>query len=90
MITFTVHSDAQAPPVAPGPATAQDHYRDPHPQQIGWLGGGHRDHGDGQHQPALRAGETHREVEILRRLELGEGLLAELHGTSLTWVNCAT
>ncbi|CAM5639381.1 hypothetical protein STENM327S_04531 [Streptomyces tendae] len=42
--------------------------------------GGHRDHGHGQHQPALGTGETHREIELLRRLELGEGLLAELHG----------
>ncbi len=42
--------------------------------------GGHRDHGHGQHQPALGTGETHREIELVRRLEFGEGLLAELHG----------
>lgn len=47
-------------------------------------GGGHDDDGHGQHEPALRAGEAHREVEFLGRLELGEGLLTELHGASLT------
>ena len=42
--------------------------------------GRHDDHRHGQHEPALGAGEAHREVELLRRLQLGEGLLAELHG----------
>ncbi|GAA3309318.1 hypothetical protein GCM10020295_73670 [Streptomyces cinereospinus] len=38
---------------------------------------------DSTSQPCGRARRT-REVELLGRLELGEGLLAELHGSSLT------